>query len=96
MIEKEKLEMYAEKLFFRMNDEEYATLQKEFDVILKQMDIISKIEGISEVTPMTFPFEKEGTCFREDVIKDTLQIEEVIANAKETSYEQVKVPKVVE
>lgn len=96
MIEKEKLEMYAEKLFFRMNDEEYATLQKEFDVILKQMDIISKIEGISEVKPMTFPFEKEGTCFREDVIKDTLQVEEVIANAKETSYEQVKVPKVVE
>lgn len=96
MIEKEKLEMYAEKLFFRMNDEEYTTLQQEFDVILKQMDIISKIEGISEVTPMTFPFEKEGTYFREDVVKDTLPVEDVIKNAKETSYEQVKVPKVVE
>lgn len=96
MIEKEKLEMYAEKLFFRMNDEEYATLQQEFDVILKQMDMISKIEGISEVTPMTFPFEKEGTHFREDVVKDTLSVEDVIANAKEISYEQVKVPKVVE
>lgn len=96
MIEKEKLEMYAEKLLFRMNDEEYKTLQKEFDVILKQMDIISKIEGISEVSPMTFPFEKEGTHFREDVVKDTLPVEEVLANAKETSYDQVKVPKVVE
>ena len=58
MIEKEKLQMYAEKLFFRMNDEEYTTLQQEFDVILKQMDIIDKIEGISNVEPMTFPFEK--------------------------------------
>ena len=58
MIEKEKLQMYAEKLFFRMNDEEYTTLQQEFDVILKQMDIIDKIEGISSVEPMTFPFEK--------------------------------------
>ena len=96
MIEKEKLEMYAEKLLFRMNDEEYKTLQKEFDVILKQMDIISKIEGISEVTPMTFPFEKEGTHFREDEVCDELTVEEVLANAKETSYEQVKVPKVVE
>ena len=96
MIEKEKLEMYAEKLFFRMNDEEYATLQQEFNIILKQMDMISKIEGISEVIPMTFPFEKEGTYFREDVIKDTLPVEDVIANAKETSFEQVKVPKVVE
>ena len=96
MIEKEKLEMYAEKLLFRMNDEEYTTLQQEFDVILKQMDIISKIEGISEVSPMTFPFEKEGTYFREDEVCDELPVEEVLANAKETSYEQVKVPKVVE
>ena len=96
MIEKEKLEMYAEKLLFRMNDEEYKTLQKEFDVILKQMDIISKIEGISEVSPMTFPFEKEGTHFREDKVCDELPVEEVLANAKETSYDQVKVPKVVE
>ena len=96
MIEKEKLEMYAEKLFFRMNEEEYKTLQQEFDVILKQMDIISKIEGISEITPMTFPFEKDGTHFREDIVTDTLSVEDVIKNSKETSYEQVKVPKVVE
>ena len=96
MIEKEKLKMYAEKLFFRMNDEEYETLQQEFDVILKQMDIISKIDGISEVTPMTFPFEKEGTQFREDVVNDTLSVEDVIKNSEDTSFEQVKVPKVVE
>lgn len=96
MIEKEKLQMYAEKLFFRMNDEEYTTLQQEFNIILKQMDIISKIEGINEITPMTFPFEKEDTFFREDVITDTLTVEDVIKNAKEISYEQVKVPKVVE
>lgn len=96
MIEKEKLKMYAEKLFFRMNDEEYETLQQEFDVILKQMDIISKIDGISEVTPMTFPFEKEGTQFREDVANDTLSVEDVIKNSEDTSFEQVKVPKVVE
>lgn len=96
MIEKEKLQMYAEKLFFKMNDDEYTTLQQEFNIILKQMDIISKIEGIDEITPMTFPFEKEGTHFREDVVTDTLSVENVIKNAKETSYEQVKVPKVVE
>ena len=96
MIEKEKLQMYAEKLFFRMNDEEYATLQQEFDVILKQMDIIDKIEGISNVEPMTFPFEKEGTVFREDIANDNLKPEEVVKNAKDVYFEQVKVPKVVE
>lgn len=96
MIEKEKLQMYAEKLFFRMNDEEYATLQQEFDVILKQMDIIDKIEGINNVEPMTFPFEKEGTVFREDIANDNLKPEEVVKNAKDVYFEQVKVPKVVE
>lgn len=96
MIEKEKLQMYAEKLFFRMNDEEYTTLQQEFDVILKQMDIIDKIEGISNVAPMTFPFEKEGTAFREDIANDNLKPEEVVKNAKDVYFEQVKVPKVVE
>ena len=96
MIEKEKLQMYAEKLFFRMNDEEYATLQQEFDVILKQMDIIDKIEGINNVEPMTFPFEKEGTVFREDIDNDNLKPEEVVKNTKDVYFEQVKVPKVVE
>lgn len=96
MINKEKLQMYAEKLFFRMNDEEYTTLQQEFDVILKQMDIIDKIEGISNVEPMTFPFEKEGTTFREDIANDNLKPEEVVKNAKDVYFEQVKVPKVVE
>lgn len=96
MIEKDKLKMYAEKLFFRMNDEEYDTLQKEFDVILKQMDMIGKIEGISNVTPMTFPFEKEGTKLRNDEVTECLSISDIVANAKEVEYDQIKVPKVVE
>lgn len=96
MIDKEKLEMYAEKLFFRMNDEEYETLQSEFDVILKQMDMIGKIEGISDVTPMTFPFEKEGTHLREDIACENIPVSDVISNASEVEFDQVKVPKVVE
>lgn len=96
MIEKEKLQMYAEKLFFKMNDEEYATLQKEFEVILKQMDIIDKIDGIKDIAPMTFPFEKEGTLFREDIANDNIKPEDVVKNAKDVYFEQVKVPKVVE
>ena len=39
MIEKEKLKQYANKLMFDMDDSEYQTLQEEFDVILKQMDL---------------------------------------------------------
>ena len=98
MIEKEKLQDYARKLMFEMNDEEYLTLQKEFDVILKQMEFIEKIPNIKEVKPMSFPFITYEAKLREDVTKDsdTLTIWEVLANTKHQVQDQVKVPKVVE
>lgn len=96
MIEKEKLELYAEKLLFKMNDEEYETLQKEFDVILKQMDLIGKIDGISDVEPMTFPFVTNEAKLREDEVKNTLETEDLLVNAKYHDRSQIRVPKVVE
>lgn len=98
MITKEKLEDYAKKLMFEMNDKEYETLQKEFDIILKQMDLIGKIEGIEEVEPMTFPYITYKATLREDEVKEKEMLSEieVIANAKEVEYSQVRVPKVVE
>ncbi len=96
MIEKELLEKYAEKLMFRMSDEEYNTLQNEFDIILKQMDLIGNIDGINEVEPMIFPFVTYEAELREDVIEDSLSVDEVLSNTKHQVRDQVKVPKVVE
>lgn len=96
MVTKEKLNLYAEKLMFRMNDEEYDTLLNEFEVIEKQMDLIGKIDGIKDVEPMTFPYKKSDVKYREDVVKDVLTTEEVLSNCKNVQREQNKVPKVVE
>ncbi len=96
MIEKELLEKYAEKLMFRMSDEEYNTLQNEFDIILKQMDLIGNIDGINEVEPMIFPFVTYEAELRDDVIEDSLSVDEVLSNTKHQVRDQVKVPKVVE
>ena len=46
MIEKEKLKKYAKLLMFDMDEEEYSTLQEEFDIILKQMELIANIPDI--------------------------------------------------
>ena len=59
MISKSELESLAKKLMFEMNDDEYETLEKEFDVILKQMDLIGNIKDIDKVEPMIFPFDLE-------------------------------------
>lgn len=96
MIEKEKLKDYAHKLMFDMNDEEYKTLQEEFETILKQMDLIGKIPDISKVEPITFPFKNTDAELREDEIGDYLTVGEVLENAKYQTRDQVKVPKVVD
>lgn len=96
MIEKEKLKKYARLLMFEMNEEEYTTLQDEFEVILKQMDLIGEIEGIDKVEPLTFPFKNEDASLREDEEGDYLTVGEVLENAKHVVDDQVKVPKVVE
>lgn len=96
MIEKDLLKKYARLLMFEMNDEEYTTLQEEFDVILKQMDLIGNIENIDEVEPMTFPFKNTDATLREDEVGDYLTVGEVLENAKYQVNDQVKVPRVVE
>lgn len=96
MIEKDKLKKYARLLMFEMNDEEYTTLQEEFEVILKQMDLIGQIDGIDKVEPMTFPFKNTDATLREDEVGDYLTVGEVLSNAKHQVNDQVKVPRVVE
>lgn len=97
MIEKEKLKNYAHKLMFDMKEEEYQTLQEEFEVILKQMEKIGNIPNIKNVKPMTFPFRLDGKRkLREDEVGDYLTVGEVLDNAKHQVNDQVRVPKVVE
>ena len=96
MIEKEKLKEYANKLMFEMDDEEYSVLQDEFEVILKQMDLIGKIKDIEKVSPMTFPYKNTDVELREDEIGDYLTVSEVLENTKHQVNDQVKVPKVVD
>ena len=96
MIEKEKLRKYAKLLMFDMKEEEYETLQEEFEIILKQMDSIEQIPNIKDVKPMTFPFINTDASLREDEVKDYLTTGEVLANTKHQVDDQVKIPKVVE
>ena len=94
MIEIDTLKDLASRLNFTMSEEEYKTLQSEFEVMISQMDKISKIEGISEVEPLTHPFPIVYTLKEDDEIENITK-EEVLANAKSVYSEMVLVPKVV-
>ena len=91
----EKLHELALRLKFRMSEEEYVTLQDEFDVLLKQMELLGDIENIDDVKPMVFPFEATTLGMREDEVKDQLDKEDVLKNAAEVQNDMVKVQKVV-
>lgn len=94
-ITKEVLKKAANNLMFDMTDEEYETLLNEFEVIIKQMEIISSIEGVDEVEPMTFPFEVATDYLREDVPSKPLERDVALKNAKDVVDGQIRLPKVV-
>ena len=95
-MDKERLKMLANKLMFTMDDREYDTLLDEFDIILKQMDLIGKIDGIENIEPMCYPFMLDDVMLREDEVIDELEIDEILLNSGSNLYNQVKLPKVVE
>ncbi len=95
MVTKEKLKDYAAKLMFDMDDAGYDRTLAEFETVEKHMALIGEIENIDNIEPMTFPYVIYHAHLREDEAKECLTSEEVLANAKETKANQVKVPKVV-
>ena len=94
-INKEELKEISRKLMFEMKEEEYNTLLCEFDVIIKQMNLIGEIDGVDEAEPMTFPFEVTNDYLREDVVKDNIDKKDALKNSKTVKDGQISVPKVV-
>ena len=94
-INKETLQIAASKLFFTMNDSEYETLLKEFDIVYKQINIISARPDVDKVEPMTFPFDVGTSYLREDETEEPLSQEDVLRNAKDVEDGQIIIPRVV-
>lgn len=95
MITKENLKDYANKLMFDMEENEYETLEKEFEILIQQMDLIGNIEGVNEVEPMTFPFEID-TVLRDDINSKNIDIDDALSNCDSVKNREIKVPKVVD
>jgi aspartyl/glutamyl-tRNA(Asn/Gln) amidotransferase C subunit len=93
-INKELLQNCAHRLMFDMTDEQYELLEKEFKIILKQMELIDA-NDVDELTPMTFPFDVTVTYLRDDDVIETIDTQEALMNAKDVVENQIRLPKVV-
>ena len=94
-IDKETLKLAANRLMFELSDEEIEKLLSEFDVIVNQMNLIGEIDGVDEVTPMTFPFDCTNSYLREDVAGSPTDREILLSNSKDVVDGQIRLPRVV-
>lgn len=94
-INKDVLKKVANNLMFDMTDDEYETLLNEFDILVKQFELMSEIKGLEEVEPMSFPFEVTNDYLREDEPEEPLDRDSALKNAKDVVDGQIRLPKVV-
>ena len=91
----ETIKKCANNLMFDMTDEQYDVLVKEFETIIKEMELLDEIEGVNDISPITFPFDVATSYLREDEAMECFDKEDVLKNAKEVLDGQIKLPKVV-
>ena len=92
---KEMVDDYAEKLLIGLTPEENKMVLDEFDVIDEQINIINNIPGIEKVEPMTHTLDDFEYELREDVVEESVPIDDLLSNCDDVSGREVEVPKVV-
>ena len=92
---KEMVDDYADKLLIGLTDEENQMVLDEFEIIDKTINIINEIDKIEEVEPMTHTLDDFEFELREDVVEESVPIEDLLANCDVHSAREIEVPKVV-
>ena len=92
---KEMVNDYADKLLIGLTEEENQLVLDEFEIIDQNIDLINKIPGIEEVEPMTHCLDDFIYELREDVVEESVPIEELLQNCDDATDREVSVPKVV-
>ena len=92
---KELVDDLADKLLIGLSEEENAMVLNEFDDIDANIDLINEIDGIDKVEPMTHALDDFVYELREDVIVESVPIEDLLRNSDDTEDREIVVPKVV-
>lgn len=91
---KEYFKKLANQIMFDLSDQECEELQVEFKTMIKQMELLDKIDT-TNVEPMVFPFEMPTSYLREDEVSNVITQEDALVNAPKKANGQIIVPKVV-
>lgn len=92
---KEMVNDYANKLLIGLTEEENQMVLDEFEIIDQNIDLINQIPGIEDIEPMTHCLDDFIYELREDVVEESVPIEELLQNCDDRTDREVSVPKVV-
>ena len=92
---REMVELYADKLLIGLTEEENKAVLDEFEDIDRNIDLINKIPNINSVEPMTHTLDDFVYELREDMVEDSVLIDELLQNCDRVRDREVEVPKVV-
>lgn len=93
---KELVDDLADKLLIGLSEEENKMVLDEFSIIDETINKINDIPGIENVEPMTHALDDFEYELREDIVEESIPIEELLQNCDNYSGREVEVPKVVE
>ena len=92
---KEMVDDYADKLLIGLTEEENKMVLDEFNIIDSDIAKVMKIDNIESVEPMTHTLDDFVYELREDVIEESIPIEDLLSNCDCYEAREVEVPKVV-
>ena len=92
---KEMVDSYADKLLIGLTEEENKMVLDEFDTIDKNLELVTQIPDIDKVEPMVHTLDDFEYELREDVIEESVPIEDLLANSDDVEDNEIVVPKVV-
>ena len=91
----ELVDSLAEKLLIGLNEEENKMVVDEFAIIDENLSKVDSFENIKSVEPMTHTLDNFTFTLREDIVADSIPIEDALKNCEKTEGREVEVPKVV-
>lgn len=94
-ITKKLLKYLAQEIMINFNDDELINLKKEFNVILKQMDLVQKIDT-SNINPLNFPFDLTVNYLRNDDEINIISQKDILEIAPKKTKNYISINKVVE
>ena len=84
----------AHQLMFDLSDDELKDIEKEFNTLFQQMELMDAIDT-DGVEPQVYCFEDETTFIRDDEVSNVFTQQQALANAPKVRDGHFVVPKVV-